>query len=78
MKTMVDALLRECLVMLLREQCTDTGQAPTWLLAFLEPRLGLALKAMAERPEAAFTVATLAGMVSMSRATFTQRFTERL
>jgi AraC-like DNA-binding protein len=76
-KSMVDALLRECLILLLREQCDGVACAQPWLSALAEPRLGRALMAMVERPQAGYTVERLAALAGMSRATFTERFARR-
>jgi AraC-like DNA-binding protein len=76
-KSMIDALLRECLILLLREQCHEGSCAQPWLSALAEPRLGQALMAMIERPQAGYTVERLAALAGMSRATFTERFAKR-
>jgi hypothetical protein len=69
-KPMIDALLRECLILLLREQCEGGHCAQPWLSALADPRLGQALMAMVDRPQAGYTVerlAALAQSVSGSR-----------
>ncbi len=76
-KPMIDALLRECLILLLREQCEGGHCAQPWLSALTDPRLGQALMAMIDRPQAGYTVERLAALAGMSRATFTEHFTKR-
>jgi AraC-like DNA-binding protein len=76
-KSMIDALLRECLILFLRAQCEGGRCDQPWLSALSDPRLGQALKAMVERPQADYTVERLAALAGMSRASFTEHFARR-
>jgi len=50
--------------------------ASGWLRALVDPQIGQALALIHEHPEEAWTVATLAERVGMSRSAFAARFTE--
>ena len=52
------------------EECTG------WLKALRDPQVGRALAAIHRRPEEAWTVASLAKTVHVSRSVFSERFTE--
>ena len=73
-KTLAEALMKQCLVVLLRRH-TESGEcrAP-WLAALAHPRLGRAISAMLDRPADRFTLQTLADTAHMSRATFAEHF----
>lgn len=49
-----------------------------WLQAMLDPEIGPALSCMHHRPDAPWTVASLAGTVSMSRSAFAARFSQQV
>jgi AraC-like DNA-binding protein len=53
-----------------------TGECAGWLKALRDPQVGRALAAMHRRPQEAWTVASLAKSVHMSRSVFSERFTE--
>jgi AraC family transcriptional activator of mtrCDE len=58
---------------------SESGQAPTGLLALAgHPRLAPAMAAMFNDPARAWTLPELAGLCSMSRATFMRHFQEKL
>jgi AraC-like DNA-binding protein len=52
-----------------------TGDATGWLAAIRDPRIGKALAAIHRRPAEAWSVEALASIASLSRSTFTERFT---
>jgi AraC family transcriptional regulator, activator of mtrCDE len=77
-RAMVEALLRRCLILLLRRLCErDEGQLP-WLAPLEDLRLGRAVAAMQERPEHSFTLPALAEVAGMSRSVFAARFADAL
>ncbi|NJM05312.1 AraC family transcriptional regulator [Candidatus Gracilibacteria bacterium] len=53
---------------------TSPVQEGNWLAALRDPQIGAALALMHRYPERSWTVATLAGTVSMSRSAFAARF----
>jgi len=73
-RTMAEALLRRCLVLLLRRHCEHGDNRLSWLAALEDARLGRAVAAMQERPEHAFTLPRLAEVAGMSRSVFAARF----
>ena len=75
-RALTEALLKQCLILLLRRQL-DRGTAPIpWMSAMAEPGLARALQAMLECPSERFTVETLASIAGMSRSAFAARFTQ--
>lgn len=73
-RSVVECLLRECLVMLLRRYCASGHCRLPWLSALEDPKLGRAVAAMLERPEAHHTLESLGGVAGMSRSAFAQAF----
>jgi AraC-like DNA-binding protein len=74
-QVLLDSLLDVILVQALREQlAADVAAAPAWFRAMDDPAVGAALRAVHADPAHAWTVAELAGEVSLSRATFARRF----
>ena len=73
---LVDGLMRQCLVLLLRRYCESGECRLPWLSALEDPRLGRALVAMLEHPERDFSLAGLAELAGMSRSSFAAHFTE--
>jgi AraC family transcriptional regulator, activator of mtrCDE len=73
-QAMSEALLRRCLIWLLR-RCFEGGECRlSWLAPLEDTRLGRALTAMHERPQHCFTLAELAELAGMSRSVFAARF----
>jgi len=74
--TVVNRLCDALFVYLLRShlQALSPSEA-NWLRALAEPDVGAALQLMHESPAAAWTVATLAAKVGLSRSAFAARFT---
>lgn len=75
-QAMTTALMRECLIKVLRELCLQEECSIPWLRALDDPSLGPAVEAMLSHPEAPHTVASLAKKAFMSRSTFADRFRE--
>ncbi len=75
---LVEALMRQCLVHVLRRLDTggdDGADGLPWLNALDDERLGRALDAINRTPEAAHSLASLAALAGMSRSTFAAHFT---
>ncbi len=73
-RAMARALMQQCLVLLLRRHC-DSGECRVaWLAALDDPRLGRAVAAIFERPEAPHTLDRLAALAGMSRSAFADHF----
>lgn len=69
---MTRALMTQCLVAFFR-RVESSGSLP-WLEALDDPRLGPAIDRILEDPSAHHTVEALAGVSSMSRSVFAERF----
>lgn len=77
-RALTEALLKQCLVLLLRRRM-DRGTAPvSWMAALTEPGLARALQAIFERPSEPFTVESLASIAGMSRSAFAAHFNHTL
>ncbi|WP_280547353.1 AraC family transcriptional regulator [Halomonas sp. 11-S5] len=72
-QAMIDALMKQCLVLLLRELEAGTTH-PAWLLALQDPALGAAVSAMTEDLGRRIGIEELAALSHMSRTTFIARF----
>jgi AraC-like DNA-binding protein len=72
-RAMVEALLRQCLILFLRRNCKREGRI-IWMAALEDLGLGRAVAAMRDRPEHSFTLQGLAEVAGMSRSVFAARF----
>lgn len=73
-RALTEALLKQCLILLLRRMI-QRGTAPLpWMVAMTDDRLARALRAILERSSDPFTVETLATIAGMSRSSFAARF----
>ncbi len=75
-RALTEALLKQCLILLLRRHLERGEVAVPWMTALTNPGLSRALQAMLERPSERFTVETLARLAGMSRSAFAARFTQ--
>jgi transcriptional regulator GlxA family with amidase domain len=73
---MIQALMTQCLVALLRRLCQSGRCGLSWLSALDDPRLARALKALLDQPARPLTLASLARIAGMSRSGFSERFTQ--
>jgi len=73
-RAMSEALLRRCLIWLLRRCFERPDCSLSWLAPLEDRGLGRALTAMHERPQHCFTLAELAELAGMSRSVFAARF----
>lgn len=71
-----DALMKQCLVLLLRQHCASGECRVSWLSALEDPQLGAAVTAMLDDPGAPFTLDRLAEIAGMSRSAFTMHFAD--
>lgn len=71
---LVDALMQQCLVLVLRRYCASGECRLPWLSALEDERLGRALAIMLANPEADVTLEGLAGAAGMSRSAFAAHF----
>lgn len=70
------ALMQQSLILLLRRHCASGSCKVSWLTALEDERLGRALSAMVDRPEAPHSLESLAGLAGMSRSSFANHFTQ--
>lgn len=72
-RALIEALLKQCLVLLIRRRL-EGGTGASWFLPAGDERLSSALAAMLERPAEPHTLASLARTAGMSRSAFALRF----
>jgi AraC-like DNA-binding protein len=77
-RAMAEALLRRCLILLLRRSSEHGRRPACWMAALEDERLGRAVAAMQDRPEQPFTLPRLAEVAGMSRTVFAARFAEAI
>jgi AraC-like DNA-binding protein len=77
-RAMAEALLRRCLILLLRRVGDGDEERMSWLAPLEDSRLRRAVTAMQARPEHSFTLPVLAEVAGMSRSVFAARFVDVL
>ena len=75
-RALTAALMKACLLMVIRKFFSRPGADQALIGALADPRLAAAVSAVVDEPAAPHTVASLAGRAGMSRATFARTFTE--
>jgi AraC family transcriptional activator of mtrCDE len=73
-KTMMAALMQQCLVELFRRLCERDDCRLPWLSALADPRLARALEAIHANPARSHSLESLALAAAMSRSAFAARF----
>ena len=73
-RALAGALMKQCLIVLLRRHYESGECRAPWLAALDNPRLGAAVEAMLDRPDTRFTLQQLADVAGMSRAAFAAHF----
>ncbi|GAB2920231.1 hypothetical protein GCM10027093_68690 [Paraburkholderia jirisanensis] len=73
-RVLVEALLKQCLVMALRRHIDDGGAELPWAAGLANPRLAAALETIFERYAHALSVERLAEIAVMSRSAFAAQF----
>ena len=75
-RALTGALMKTCLVMLLRRHFEGAAPHSVFLADARDPRLGKAIAAVLDKPAAIHTVASLAAIAGMSRSVFARDFQE--
>jgi AraC-like DNA-binding protein len=73
-RTLVEALLKQCLILVLRGQIDNEGVDLPWAAGVADRRLASALEAILERSASASSVERLADIAGMSRSAFAAQF----
>ena len=71
---MMEALMNQCLIEVLRAAEAQTDGSLPWLSAMDDPRISKVVDTILDRPEENYTVESLANIAAMSRATFARHF----
>jgi AraC-like DNA-binding protein len=75
-RAMTEALMKQCLILVLRGHLLNEPTASPLFGALHDPRLARAVTEVIESPAAPHTVEGLASLAGMSRASFAERFSE--
>lgn len=75
-QAMAEALMKQCLILVLRQHLTQQSSASPLFAALQDPRLARAVTSVLERPAAPHTVESLALQAGMSRSAFAERFSQ--
>ncbi len=73
--TLAEALMKQCLVLMLRSHVQRFGLASPFLAHLVDDRLARAVDLMVSAPAAAHSLGSLAATAGMSRSAFAARFT---
>ena len=73
-QAMTEALMKQCLIALLRRHLLHDGAESPLFTALHHPRLARAVLAILDQPAAAHSVGSLASLAGMSRASFAEHF----
>jgi AraC-like DNA-binding protein len=72
--TIIECILRRCLIAILRRLWLEPGEPPHWVAALENPRLGRVVAAMLDRPAHHHTLENLSAVAGMSRSVFAREF----
>lgn len=72
--TIIECILRRCLVAVLRRLWLEPGEPPHWVAALENPKLGRVVAAMLDRPAYHHTLENLSAVAGMSRSVFAREF----
>ncbi len=73
-KTIVESMMKQILILLVRDHLQQRGLASPLYMPLSNPQLSRALTAMIERPQERHTLDSLASIAGMSRSRFTHHF----
>src|SRR3569623_2156735 len=73
-RALTGALMKACLIVLLRRHFAHAGEGASVLSTVRDPRRGKAVTTVLDRPAAAHSVASLARAAGMSRSAFAREF----
>jgi len=73
-RAMIEVLLKQCMILLLRNRLASRDKRFDWMAALIDEKLWVALRLMLEAPGKPHSVESLAEAAGMSRSTFAKRF----
>ncbi len=74
MRAMTEALMKQCLILVLRQQLLQRNVVSPFFASLQDSRLARAITAIVEEPAQPHTVSSLSALSGMSRSVFTERF----
>ena len=77
-RAMISALMRECLILVVRRLCEMPNLQPPWLGALATPQLRRAVGAVLAQPDDPHSLTSLAELVGLSRSAFARDFARSL
>jgi AraC family transcriptional activator of mtrCDE len=75
-RALTEALLKQCLILLLRRKIERGSSALSWMAGLADPGLSRAMQAILERFSEPLALTSLAAAAGMSRSAFASRFAE--
>lgn len=75
-RALASALMKTCVLLLLRRHFTRSGHEISLLSTLRDPRLGKAVSSVLDKPSARHSVAGLASIAGMSRSAFAREFSQ--
>lgn len=75
-RAITSALMKQCIVLMVRSELNRTTDSYGWLWSLRDDRLGSVILAMLDRPAEDHSVEGLAKIAAMSRSAFSKRFSE--
>ncbi len=75
-QALTEALMKQCLILLLRQYLTQVGVHSPFFLALQDSRLAAAITHVIEQPSAPHRVGSLAALANMSRSAFAEHFSD--
>jgi AraC-like DNA-binding protein len=73
-RALTEVLMKQCLILLLRQHLTQAGAHSPFVIALQDRRLAAAITHVVEQPSAPHSVGSLAALANMSRSAFAERF----
>jgi AraC-like DNA-binding protein len=71
---MIEAMMKQCLIILLRELSSTGPEGLIWVDALADERMAGVIESVLDRPEARHTVESLSATANMSRSAFASQF----
>jgi AraC family transcriptional activator of mtrCDE len=75
-RPLTEALLKQCLILLMRRKIESGASPLPWMAALADPGLSAAMQAILQRFSEPLTVESLASIAGMSRSSFAAQFTQ--
>ncbi len=71
---MIEATMRQCLILVLRKLSTEGSRGLAWVDALADERMGAVIERVLDNPDAPHSVRSLADTANLSRSAFADQF----